>query len=142
MTSFFSMDFVAGNMPLVLIAALVLFFVLGFFAGRMIQSLLTGKIVEEERRKAVKKSRAVIGGQFAEQLAPYLPDFPCNPGDAKFLGKPVDFVAFCGSAESSDISEVLFIEVKTATSKLSGREQQIRKAIEEGRVRYVVYKPF
>ena len=38
------------------------------------------------------------------------------------------------------IDEILFIEVKTGTSALSGREKQVRKAVEEGRVRYVEYR--
>ena len=69
-----------------------------------------------------------------------MPGFPCNPGDVKFLGKPVDFVAFPGSAEGRKIEEVVFIEVKTGESKLSNREKEIRQAVENKKVRYVVYE--
>ncbi len=82
----------------------------------------------------------MIGGQVAEQLAPYLPGFPCNPGDVSFLGKPVDYVAFPGITEGKEISEVVFIEIKTGQSKLNGHEKQIRDAVKNGRVRYVEYK--
>ena len=34
----------------------------------------------------IKTSRAVLGGQFSEQIAPYLPDFPYNPADCRFIG--------------------------------------------------------
>lgn len=114
-------------------------FLICFFSGRFYQKIKDIKFLKKEREDAVKRSRAVIGGQFAEQISPYLPGFPCNPGDAKFLGKPVDFIAFTGSADSSDIKEILLIEVKTGESTLTKREAQIKKAVEEGRVRFVEY---
>lgn len=92
------------------------------------------------RRDAIKRSRSVIGGQLAEQVAPFLPGFPCNPGDARFIGKPVDFIAFPGMAEDDEVHEVLLIEVKTGKSNLSGREKEVRRAVAEGRVRYVEYR--
>lgn len=92
------------------------------------------------RSDAIKRSRSVLGGQLAEQVAPYLPGFPCNPADARFLGKPVDFIAFPGLTEDNKVHEVLLIEVKTGKSALSGREKEIKKAVAEGRVRYVEYR--
>lgn len=92
------------------------------------------------RRDAIKRSRSVIGGQLAEQVAPFLPGFPCHPGDARFIGKPVDFVAFPGLTEDDKVHEVLLIEVKTGKSALSGREKEVRRAVAEGRVRYIEYR--
>ena len=92
------------------------------------------------RKDAIKRSRSVIGGQLAEQVAPFLPGFPCNPGDARFIGKPVDFIAFPGMTEDNQVHEVLLIEVKTGKSALSGREKEVKKAVAEGRVRYVEYR--
>ena len=92
------------------------------------------------RSDAIKRSRSVIGGQVAEQLAPFLPGFPCHPGDARFIGKPVDFIAFPGLTEDNTVHEVLLIEVKTGKSALSGREKEVKRAVAEGRVRYVEYR--
>lgn len=91
------------------------------------------------QEESVKKSKAVTAGLMGEQIAPFLPNFPCNPADVRFVGKPIDFVAFPGAAKGDEISEVLFIEVKTGSSKLSEREKQIKSAVESGRVRYIVY---
>lgn len=118
---------------------LVLGIVFAFIIGR-ISGWTSDKSKRKNRKDAVEKSRAVLNGQFYEQIAPYLPGFPCDPSDAKFLGKPVDFVAFEGSGEGSEISEILFIEVKTGSSQLSSRERQIKKCIENGRVKYVEYR--
>ena len=82
----------------------------------------------------------VIGGQVVEQVAPFLPGFPCNPADARFIGKPVDFVAFPGLSETDKVDEVLLIEVKTGRSELNAREKEIRRAVKESRVRYVEYR--
>ena len=46
------------------------------------------------RKDAVSRSRAVLSGQFSEQLAPYLPDFPYKPTEVRFIGKPIDFIVF------------------------------------------------
>lgn len=106
----------------------------------IIQTICAAKSCRSMRKDAVKRSKAVIGGQVAEQIAPFLPNFPANPSDARFIGKPVDFVAFSGLCENEKIDEILFIEVKTGKSKLSDREKEVKKAAEEGRVRYVEYR--
>ena len=92
------------------------------------------------RKDAVKRSKAVINGQVAEQIAPFLPDFPANPSDARFIGKPVDFIVFSGLSENEKIDEILFVEVKTGKSLLSEREKEVKKAIEQRKVRYVEYR--
>lgn len=92
------------------------------------------------RKDAVKRSKAVIGGQVAEQIAPFLPNFPANPSDARFIGKPVDFIVFSGLSETEKIDEILFVEVKTGKSALNEREKEVKKAVEKGKVRYVEYR--
>ncbi len=106
----------------------------------LIQTIRLHRDRSSLRSDAIKRSRSVIGGQLAEQVAPFLPGFPCNPGDARFIGKPVDFVAFPGITEGKEVREVLLIEVKTGKSALSGREKEIKRAVAEGRVRYVEYR--
>ena len=106
----------------------------------IIQTLRLHSDQSKVRKNAIKRSRSVIGGQLAEQVAPFLPGFPCNPGDARFIGKPVDFIAFPGMTEDNRVHEVLLIEVKTGKSALSGREKEVKKAVAEGRVRYVEYR--
>ncbi len=125
---------------------LALFFIIAisfFFLGKLIANLEAKAKIKErissERADALKRSRAVLGGLAGEQLAPFFPGFPCNPGEARFIGKPVDFVAFCGAAENKPINEILLIEVKTGGATLSEREKQIRDCVEKGSVRFCVY---
>lgn len=104
------------------------------------QAVRYRKALKKVRQDAVKRSGAVKGGQIAEQLAPFLPNFPCNPADAHFLGQPVDYIAFPGLCEKNTVDEILLIEVKTNTSQLSSREKEIREAVKSGRIRYVEYR--
>ena len=87
----------------------------------------------------MKKSRGVLAGQFAEQLAPYLPGFRWSPSEVRFLGKPIDFVVFRGLDEGR-VDEVVFVEVKSGASTLSTPERRLRDAIKKRRVRWVEYR--
>ncbi|MCA9486552.1 hypothetical protein H6501_00255 [Candidatus Woesearchaeota archaeon] len=96
-------------------------------------------MLEKERKDAVKKSRSVLTGQFSEQIAPYLPDFPVDPSECKFLGAPIDFVCFRGLNER-EIEEIVFVEVKSQNARMTGTEKSIREAVENGRVRFEEYR--
>lgn len=124
---------------IILVTTILLAFFLGLILGKLKAEISFSKKLKESRSDAVKRSKAVLGGQMAEQIAPFLPDFPCNPSDVRFVGKPVDFIGFPGMAENQPVKEVLLIEVKTGESKLSEREKQIKEAVSKGKVRYVEY---
>jgi predicted Holliday junction resolvase-like endonuclease len=96
-------------------------------------ALLSPRYLREARQQAIDQHRAVTHGQVFEQLVPYLPEFEFSPKDARFLGRPVDFVVFDGLDEG-DLRRIVFVEVKTGGSKLTPRERLIRDAIREGRV--------
>lgn len=156
----------AALMLLFVVVLLVLFYFIGRKIGKLEIMQKQSELLKSERADAVKRSRSVLGGQLCEQIAPFLPNFPCRPDDARFIGKPVDFIGFVGLSESfeeenipmgksekdlgnpkekergfeKEIDEILFIEVKTGTSKLSPREKAIKKAIEQKKVRYVEYR--
>lgn len=87
------------------------------------------------RVDAVQRSHAVTVGKVYEQLVPYLPDFPFNPKDVRFLGSPVDFVVFDG-LDDGQVRRIVFVEVKTAASHLSPRERRVRDAVRAGRVEW------
>lgn len=111
----------------------------GLAIGWLLATLRGYRRVREARTDAVKRSRAVLSGQFSEQLAPYLPDFPWRPTEARFIGKPVDFLIFKGLDERL-VDEVVFVEVKTGGSRLSPVEKSLKEAIEAGRVSWAEYR--
>ena len=131
------------KMPELTIILIILVGILAFVIGYIIASNKTRRHLESQipliRKDAATRSRAVIGGQFSEQLSPFLPDFPFKPTETKFLGKPIDLITFVGS-DDKRIDEIAFIEVKSGNSKLSPFEKQVKKAIEEKRVNWYEYK--
>ena len=80
------------NSQWVVLILLSLVFLL--FVILMVQRFKFNLLLKKERQDAIKRSRAVLGGQMVEQVSPYLPGFPCNPADARFIGKPIDFIGF------------------------------------------------
>ncbi|AOA59351.1 Holliday junction resolvase-like protein [Acinetobacter larvae] len=94
------------------------------------------------QKKSVNTSRAVLKGKMAEQLAPLLPEFPYLPSDAKFMGDPVDYIVFDGYSDFRDGDgaaediEVVLIDIKSGTARLTKGQQAIAQAVAEGRVRF------
>jgi predicted Holliday junction resolvase-like endonuclease len=93
-----------------------------------------------ERKAAVRKSRAVNAGLITQDIAPLLPDWPFALKDTRPVGAPLDFIVFDGM-ENDAVQRIVFVEVKSGGSRVSARQRQIMKAIEEGRVAYHVYTP-
>ena len=129
---------------------LILFFaVVGYWLGRKIgERLYETKFDEWKkeyekgiRKDAVERSRAVLGGKFSEQLAPYFPDFNYDPTEVRFIGSPVDFVVFKGTS-TKEPEEIVFVEVKTGKSELSENERKIKEIVENKRVRWEMYHPW
>jgi predicted Holliday junction resolvase-like endonuclease len=140
---------VSLNLQYIIILCLFLFFCLLFLlVGRRI-GLNQGRKqehaewethkIEEIVKARLKASRAVLGGLVSEQMAPLLPGFPFDPGDCRFIGKPVDFLVFSGMNERN-ISEVIFLEIKSGASKtLNDQEKKLRDAVQAGRVRWAQF---
>ena len=95
-------------------------------------------IIKNEREDAKKRSKAVLGGLFSEQLAPFLPNFPFNPNDVRFIGKPIDYIVFKGISEEN-IKEIIFLEIKSGNSKLNKIEKNLKQVIEQKKVKWQQY---
>ena len=113
--------------------------VLGYFIGKRMAKHDFENKIPEIREDAIKKSRAVLGGQFSEQLAPFLPDFPYLPTEARFIGKPIDFLVFKGMDEKN-ISEVVFVEVKSGKARINPVEKTLKDAIQNKKVSWAEYR--
>ena len=137
--------------PVVLIAIIVVIAILGIFLAYYLAKLRFEvrfrqwqeterqrweTEIEKARKAAIAQSRAVLGGKFVEQLAPYLPEFKYDPTEARFIGSPIDLIVFPGLATGNP-QEIVIIEVKTGkSSHLTPEERKIRQLIEDGMVRW------
>jgi len=87
------------------------------------------------RADAIQRSLAVTMGKVHEQLIPYLPDFPYNPKDVRFLGSPIDLVVFEGLADGR-VERIVFVEVKTGGAALTSRERCVRDVVQAREVEW------
>jgi len=112
---------------------------IGYRMGKFVSKKQVEEKIPDIREEAVKQSRAVLSGQFSEQIAPYLPDFPYKPTEARFLGKPIDFIVFKGM-DAKDIHEIVFVEVKSGKSVLNEVQKSLKKSIENRKVAWHEYR--
>lgn len=132
--------FIGFALLLFLLMIFMLCFYLGKKAGSAEAQKEQLKLIEEARADAVRRSRSVLNGQLVEQISPFLPNFPCNPADCRFVGKPIDFIAFAGLEENDSVDEILFVEIKTNGSQLSQRERSLKEAVEKKKIRWVEFR--
>lgn len=88
------------------------------------------------RADAIMRSQAVIAGKVSENLVPFMPAFPFNPKDVRFVGSPIDLIVFDGVSDES-VREVVFLEIKTGNSALSTKQRQVRDAIKQKKVAWL-----
>jgi predicted Holliday junction resolvase-like endonuclease len=106
-----------------------------YFFTRKIKKLKQEFEIERDLIKidAKKRSGAVQWGKTIEHFVPFTSKFPVPAEDCTFLGMPIDYVAFSDTRSKTKCS-VHFVEVKSGNSFLMGKQKNIKKAIEEGRV--------
>lgn len=113
-------------------------------------SLEMAKWKDEELGKAIKssniKSRSILRGKNAEHYVPFSDDFleEFSPSDAKFLGNPIDYVIFKNASKITDKEEadieIVFADVKTGKATLTKVQRAVKKAVEEGRIRWRTFE--
>lgn len=135
------MDLTIIVFALSLLIGIIISYLIGKKTGILERDKYWEKELPSQRKQAINQSRAVLGGQFSEQLSPYLPNFNYSPTECKFLGKPIDFICFKGMDEKN-ITEVVFIEVKSGkkSNTLSPQEKKLKEAIENKKVKWEEYR--
>ena len=132
----------ADNLIVILLSvfgALVIGYLIGHIVGTRRREKMWQEQIPEHRADAIARSRAVLTGQFSEQIAPYMPGFLYSPTECKFIGKPIDFVVFNGLDEKN-VKEIVFVEVKSGKSKLSSTESSVKDAVLNGCVKWAEYR--
>jgi predicted Holliday junction resolvase-like endonuclease len=132
------------ELMIIILGILILIGLIGaYYIGYKLGKFRQNKYWEEQlplhRKEAILKSRSVLGGQFSEQLAPFLPDFKYLPTECKFMGKPVDLIIFKGM-DDKKIEEIIFMEIKSGKSKLNSSEKSLKETIQNKRVKWEEYR--
>jgi len=91
--------------------------------------------IAKARKEGKQRSAAVQWGKTIEHFVPFMEEFPIPAEDVVFLGMPIDSVGFTNTGSKTKC-EVHFVEVKSGSSFLMGKQKNIKKAIQEGRVHW------
>ena len=86
--------------------------------------------MELKQTQSKLKSAYVKFGKSFEHFVPFTKKFEGDLEKTIFLGMPIDFICF-------DKDAIKFIEVKTGESKLSPKQNLIKKQIEQGKVKFM-----
>jgi len=132
-------DIITIILLIIFLIGLIIAYLLGNKIGAKSRDRWWENELPIHRKEAILKSRAILGGQFSEQLTPFLPDFKYLPTECRFVGKPVDLIVFKGM-DDKNINEVVFVEVKSGNAKLSPQEKKLKETIEKKRVRWEEYR--
>jgi len=96
---------------------------------------------ESTKKNSSNTARNVLRGQLLEQFVPVLSSDEYNLFDWRFLGDFADFIVIDGYTEVKDglateVKQIVFVEIKTGDSKLSKHQQAVKRAIQDGRVKW------
>lgn len=98
------------------------------------------KHIKDAQKRSNDTQRSVLKGQISEKFVPFMAGFEYSPADCRFMGEPIDYVVFhrlheCADGQASlDEVRVVFLEVKSGTSKLNKRQQILKEVIARGQV--------
>jgi predicted Holliday junction resolvase-like endonuclease len=94
--------------------------------------------------QAVKDFRTRSGrtrvGNAVQHFVPFLEDFGYDPCDARLIsGGPIDYVVFDGLSEGA-LREIVFLDVKTGTSRLNRDQRTVRGCLQQGNVSFATFE--
>ncbi len=116
-------------MNLVLFFLIIILIIVIVFLVQKIFSLSN----ELKDLKSLKISQSVKYGQLTEQFIPFIKDFPFNPQNFVFIGKPIDGIVF-------DEDKIVFCEFKTNKSKLSSKQKQVKQLVKDKKINWLEYR--
>ncbi len=83
--------------------------------------------------KFSKSSQSSRYGKAVEQWIPFAEEFPLDAGNFRFLGSPIDGVAF-------EDDKIVLCEFKTASSQLSEKQKRIKELVRKGKVDWLEFR--
>ena len=110
------------------VVCMVLFLLLRYSRRKLAEKSVSMAELDKQKR-----SQSIRYGKLAEQFMPFLESYPYDPHDFRFLGTPIDGVQFTEDA-------IILVEFKAAGSQLSQRQRAIKRIIEEGDVRFEIFR--
>lgn len=124
-----------------IIGAISFSFLFAFIMWLLVRRLATkifGNWMNTKLSKEVSRSleiqRPVIKGKISEEMFPIIYGKLGSLSDLRFIGNPVDYIAFEGLSDPDKNISIKLIEVKTGAAKLNKSEERIKDAVQNKRI--------
>lgn len=105
---------------------ILVFFIAVSIAEFAIIAYLSKKMLSVASRK---QSLSTTYGKIFEQIVPFSKKFSFEPKNFRFIGDPVDGIAF-------NDNEVVFCEIKFNKSALSKKQRRIKELVQQKKVKW------
>jgi predicted Holliday junction resolvase-like endonuclease len=108
---------------------------IGFLAGITIIYRKVAVPLKMERKELEEKKRSMASlyGKITEQFAPFMKYYPYDARRFRFIGSPIDGIQF-------EDDKIIFVEFKSANSKLSQEQKKIKKLVEDKKVEWMSFE--
>ncbi len=107
--------------------------VYGFLIQSLIIILLVAGLFRYSRKlsdaRFKNRSQSTLYGKISEQFIPFMKTYPYTSKNFRFLGSPIDGVQF-------EEDKIVLIEFKSASSKLSKRQREIRELVNQHKIEF------
>jgi len=80
-----------------------------------------------------KQSLSTKYGQATEKFMPFMSSYPYDKNRFRFIGSPIDGVQF-------EDDNIIFMEFKTSSSRMTGRQRKIKDLIEKGKIKFEEFR--
>lgn len=111
----------------IILGAIILLLLICIFF--LVKKLFTFE--EKYNRLAFSKhSQSVKYGQLTEQWLPFSDKYPYNSQNFRFIGKPIDGLAF-------EEDKIVFVEFKSNSSTLSDSQKKVRDLVKDKKIEWL-----
>ncbi len=114
-------------------------FLIGIIVGLMLGVTLVYRTAisplhkKIEKLSSEKQSLSTIYGKISEQFAPFMKKYPFSSKNFRFIGNPIDGIQF-------EDDHIIFVEFKTSKSKLTPIQNNIKKLVKEGKIKWFEFR--
>lgn len=114
---------------------LILFLIIFILSAFVFFLFKKSKNLEEQLSELEfrKGSQSVKYGLLSQQWIPFSQNFPYNAENFRFIGNPIDGIAF-------EEDKIVLCEFKASNSQLSEKQKKIKELIESKKVEWLEFK--
>lgn len=97
------------------------------------------RIRRKNKPKQIKVTTESINfGKIVEKIIPSFHNFPFDALDCRALYEPIDYVVFNNLSKKGVVDSVIFTDVKSGGASLQDNQKQIKRLVENGKVKLTV----